>query len=74
MGSDGGMNSKARDQALFDQLVCELRNELASARLAFEVMKTHDELPAEGRAVTALERGLRRMAELLDQLEGPADS
>ena len=45
----------------------ELRNPLSSAAMAFELLKAKDQLPTEGRAVGALDRGLRRTMELIDQ-------
>ena len=44
----------------------ELRNPLAAATTAFQLLKTRGQLPAESRSVNALERGLRRTSELID--------
>ena len=44
----------------------ELRNPLSTATLAFEVLKTKQQLP-ESRAVGVLQRGLLRASELVDQ-------
>jgi signal transduction histidine kinase len=45
----------------------ELRDPVSSATMAFELLKTKGELPAESRSVGALGRGLRRTIELIDQ-------
>ncbi len=45
----------------------ELRNPLASAMMAFNMMKAKGQLPNEGKAASALERGLRRTSDLIDQ-------
>lgn len=45
----------------------ELRNPLSSATMAFNLLKSKGQLPAESRSVGALERGLQRTAELVDQ-------
>jgi signal transduction histidine kinase len=45
----------------------ELRNPLSAARTAFETLRLKGQLPADGRAVGALERGLRRTSELINQ-------
>ncbi len=45
----------------------ELRNPLTAASLAFEHLKGRGALPTEGRDVGALERGLQRTNELIDQ-------
>lgn len=45
----------------------ELRNPLASAMTAFELMKENGQIPSEGRAPAALERGLQRTSDLIDQ-------
>lgn len=45
----------------------ELRNPLSAATLAFQQLKTKGQLPTEGRAVGALERGLQRTSELVEQ-------
>lgn len=45
----------------------ELRNPLSAASMAFSQLKSKNQLPAEGRAVGALERGLQRTSELIDQ-------
>lgn len=44
----------------------ELRNPLGSATMAFQLLQQQGELPAGNRSVSALERGLRRTAELID--------
>ncbi len=45
----------------------ELRNPLGSARVAFELLKTKGQVPAEGQAVAALERGLQQVSELINE-------
>ncbi len=45
----------------------ELRNPLSSAMTAFNLLKSKGQLPTEGRSVGALERGLLRTNELIDQ-------
>jgi signal transduction histidine kinase len=45
----------------------ELRNPLSSATLAFQLLKSKGQLPAESRSVGALERGLKRTSELVEQ-------
>lgn len=45
----------------------ELRNPLSSALLAFNVLKGKGQLPAQSRSVSALEGGLLRTSELIDQ-------
>jgi signal transduction histidine kinase len=45
----------------------ELRNPLSSAAMAFQLLKDQGKLPAENRTVGALERGIQRTAELVDQ-------
>jgi signal transduction histidine kinase len=45
----------------------ELRNPLSSAMLAFNLLKSKGVIPAEGRTVGALERGLKSTSELIDQ-------
>jgi signal transduction histidine kinase len=45
----------------------ELRNPLSSATMAFQLLKGKGQLPAESRAVSALERGLLRASDLIDQ-------
>ncbi len=45
----------------------ELRNPLAAATAALDVLRAKGQLPTEGRAVIALERGLKRTSELVDQ-------
>ncbi|HET9989343.1 MAG TPA: histidine kinase dimerization/phospho-acceptor domain-containing protein, partial [Kofleriaceae bacterium] len=45
----------------------ELRNPLASAMTAFALMKEKGQLPSESRVAGALERGLRRTSDLIDQ-------
>jgi signal transduction histidine kinase len=45
----------------------ELRNPLSSATLAFQLLKNKGQLPAESRSVGALERGLQRTNELVEQ-------
>ncbi|MEO7842085.1 MAG: HAMP domain-containing sensor histidine kinase [Candidatus Eisenbacteria bacterium] len=45
----------------------ELRNPLSSATMAFNILKSTGELPPENRSVGALERGLLRTSELIDQ-------
>ena len=44
----------------------ELRNPLSSAMTAVQILDTQDHLPRAHRAVAALERGLRRMDELIE--------
>jgi signal transduction histidine kinase len=45
----------------------ELRNPLSSAVMAFNLLSGKGQLPAENRSVGALERGLRRTSDLIDQ-------
>lgn len=45
----------------------ELRNPLSAATVAFENLKRSGQLPTVGRAVGALERGLQRTTELINQ-------
>ena len=45
----------------------ELRNPLGSARMAFELLKKQGQLPAQGHAVGALERGLQQTSELIQE-------
>jgi signal transduction histidine kinase len=45
----------------------ELRNPLGSARMALELLKEQGQLPAEGHAVRALDRGLQQTSELIEQ-------
>ncbi len=45
----------------------ELRNPLASAKMAFQLLKKRGEIPSEGHTVIALERGLQQTGELIDQ-------
>jgi signal transduction histidine kinase len=45
----------------------ELRNPLSSSMLALHLLKTRGELPTESASVKALERGLRRTTELVEQ-------
>jgi signal transduction histidine kinase len=45
----------------------ELRNPLSSATMAFNLLQTKGQLPAESRSVGALARGLQRTSELIDQ-------
>jgi signal transduction histidine kinase len=45
----------------------ELRNPLSAATTSFQLLKHRGQLPAESRAVGALERGLKRTSELIDQ-------
>jgi signal transduction histidine kinase len=45
----------------------ELRNPLSSAIIALELLKQQGALPTEGRAVRALERGLKQTTSLVDQ-------
>ncbi len=45
----------------------ELRNPLSSATMAFQLIKDKGQLPAAERSVGALERGLQRTSELIDQ-------
>jgi hypothetical protein len=45
----------------------ELRNPLATATNAFAVMKARNEAPAHSRAAAAVERGLARATELIDE-------
>ncbi len=49
----------------FAFLAHELRNPLSSAAIAFDLLKLRGELPAS-RAVTAVERGLLQLSELID--------
>jgi signal transduction histidine kinase len=45
----------------------ELRNPLGAATMAFQQLKAKGQLPADSRIVRALERGLQRTHELIDQ-------
>jgi signal transduction histidine kinase len=45
----------------------ELRDPLSSATMAFQLLKSKGELPTESRSVRALERGLKRTSELVEQ-------
>jgi signal transduction histidine kinase len=45
----------------------ELRNPLSTAIMAFRQLKAKGQLPSEGRHVGAVERGLERTSELIDQ-------
>jgi hypothetical protein len=45
----------------------ELRNPLSTAAMAFAQLKMNGQLPTEGSAVRALERGLQRTSELVEQ-------
>jgi signal transduction histidine kinase len=45
----------------------ELRNPLGSAKMAFELLKLNGQLPTDGHAVGALQRGLQKTADLIDQ-------
>ena len=45
----------------------ELRDPLSSATMAFQLLKNKGQLPAESRSVSALERGLKRTSELVEQ-------
>jgi signal transduction histidine kinase len=45
----------------------ELRNPLSSATMAFQLLKDKGQLPAGERSVGALERGIQRTSELIDQ-------
>ena len=44
----------------------ELRNPLAAATTAFQLLKSRGQLPADSRSAGALERGLRRTTELIE--------
>lgn len=45
----------------------ELRNPLAAATVAFELLKTKGHLPTGGHSVAAVERGLQRTSDLIDE-------
>ena len=45
----------------------ELRNPLSAATLAFRLLKQSQQFPSENRQVGALERGLQRASDLIDQ-------
>ncbi|HSI06133.1 MAG TPA: sensor histidine kinase [Myxococcota bacterium] len=45
----------------------ELRDPLSSATMAFRLLEAKGALPADSRSVAALERGLRRTSELVDE-------
>lgn len=45
----------------------ELRNPLAAATVAFELLKSKGSLPAQSHSVAALERGLQRTSDLIDE-------
>ncbi len=66
--------SRQRDAELMRQanehfafVAHELRNPLASAKLALSLLKSRGLLPAENRAVAILEKGLSRTAVLVDE-------
>jgi len=45
----------------------ELRDPLSSATMAFHLLKGQGQLPADDRSVSAVDRGLQRTSELIDQ-------
>ncbi len=66
--------SRQRDAELLRQanehfafIAHELRNPMSTATLAFAHLKSRGALPTDGREVGALERGLQRTNELIDQ-------
>jgi len=62
---DAELSRQANEHFAF--VAHELRDPLSSASTAFQLLKYKGQLPAEGRAVGALERGLLRATELIDQ-------
>jgi signal transduction histidine kinase len=66
--------SRQRDAELLRQanehfafIAHELRDPISSATMAFDILKSEVELPAESHAVGAVERGLKRTTELIEQ-------
>jgi signal transduction histidine kinase len=62
---DAELHRQANEHFAF--IAHELRNPLSSAMMAFSLLKGRGELPAENRSVGALQRGLERTNELVDQ-------
>jgi signal transduction histidine kinase len=62
---DAELSRQANEHFAF--VAHELRDPLSSASTAFQLLKYKGQLPTEGRAVGALERGLVRATELIDQ-------
>jgi signal transduction histidine kinase len=62
---DAELSRQANEHFAF--VAHELRDPLSSASTAFQLLKYKGQLPADGRAVGALERGLVRASELIDQ-------
>jgi signal transduction histidine kinase len=62
---DAELRRQANEHFAF--IAHELRNPLSSATMAFNLLKSKGQLPAESRSVGALERGLQRTTELVDQ-------
>jgi signal transduction histidine kinase len=62
---DAELSRQANEHFAF--VAHELRDPLSSASTAFQLLKVKGQLPADGRAAGALERGLLRATELIDQ-------
>jgi len=62
---DAELSRQANEHFAF--VAHELRDPLSSASTAFQLLKYKGQLPTEGRAVGALERGIIRATELIDQ-------
>jgi hypothetical protein len=62
---DAELRRQANEHFAF--IAHELRDPLSSATMAFNLLKSKGQLPAESRSVGALERGLQRTSELVDQ-------
>lgn len=62
---DAELTRQANEHFAF--IAHELRNPLSTATLAFQLLREQGELPADSRAAHALERGLQRTTELVDQ-------
>ena len=62
---DAELSRQANEHFAF--VAHELRDPLSSASTAFQLLKAKQQLPADSRAVGALERGIIRATELIDQ-------
>jgi signal transduction histidine kinase len=62
---DAELSRQANEHFAF--IAHELRNPLSSATLAFQLLKNKGQLPEQNRSVAALEAGLARTRELIDQ-------
>jgi signal transduction histidine kinase len=62
---DAELTRQANEHFAF--IAHELRNPLSAATMAFQLLRTGGHLPAASRSVRALERGLQRTHELIDQ-------